>query len=428
MSKLDDRDYAQIGEWLAARRPGYGLTTPFYREESIYAAEIEAIWRRSWLLAGHSCQIPEPGDYFVYEMDRDSLIVIRGDDGVARALSNTCRHRGTVVCEKAAGHAGRLVCPYHQWTYARDGRLMSSRGMQDEIERDKLGLVPAAAAEVAGLLFVCLADDPPDFELARAEFETMIQPQGLAEAQIAQTIDYVVEANWKVVWENNRECYHCNANHPQYVRANFDHYNANDTSEAVRQAMTAAIQRSEAKWGASVHSVTHRKSGMTVFPDPAGRVWYSVNRTPMAEGYVSETMDGKQVAPLMGDYVEADVGTLRVRAVPSMWNHSSCDHAVTTRLVPLDVQRTHVQVTWLIAPGAVAGEDYQLDAVTDFWRLTSEQDWRLCRAAQRGMTSRAYQPGPLSTYKEYNVEGFLNWYVQRLSAWLEGSRADCGPR
>ena len=389
----------------------------FYSDDEVYRLELERIWRRGWLFAGHSCQVPRPGDWFTLEVEADSIIVIRGDDGAIRALHNVCRHRGTQICPPGQGHSGKLVCPYHQWVYGRDGSLLACRGMQDDLDRSTLGLKRAAVEDIEGLIFVCLAGDPPDIEEAREFLAPCLRPQGLSRAKVARTIDYDIPANWKLVWENNRECYHCNANHPQYIKANFDHYNADDSGEAVLTALQAQTAKSEAQWAAAGLAVSHKATGMTIFPD---RHWFSVNRTPLVSGYVSESMDGRQVAPLMGDYTDADVGTLRVRSVPNFWNHSSCDHSVSTMLLPVGPRLTRARVTWLVSGNAVEGKDYRVEDLLPFWQLTSEQDWELCERAQRGVSSSAYVPGPLSTHKEYNVEGWIRWYLRQLGA--EGER------
>ena len=122
-------------------------------------------------------------------------------------------------------------------------------------------------------------------------------------------------------------------------------------------------------------------------------------------------MEGRQVAPLMGDYTDADVGTLRVRTLPNFWNHSSCDHGVSTRLLPGGPQKTLARVTWLVHQDAVEGKDYKLEALTPFWQLTSEQDWEICRKQQIGQNSSACTPGPYSKTKEYNVDAFVRWYL-----------------
>lgn len=416
MTAFTPEQNRQLRDTIAGRKQGYGLPRDFYQSELVYRADMERVWRRGWLFAGHTCQIPKSGDYFTFRVDDDSLLVTRDDDGAIRALYNTCRHRGTELCDDGSGHIGRFVCPYHQWVYARDGRLLACRGMaEDDLDKSQFGLHRAHVEDLSGMIFVSLAESPPDFDAARSCIEPMAAPQGFERAKVAKIVDYTVAANWKLVWENNRECYHCNVNHPQYIKANYDHFNLDDTSPATQAKIDHAIRQSQKKWASQGLAVSHRETGMATFPDADRDLWYAVNRTALAEGYVSETMDGRQVAPLMGDYAAADVGTFRLRTMPNFWNHSSCDHAVSTRLLPRGVHETEVRVIWLVDQQAVEGKDYQLEDIMPFWQLTSEQDWDLCERAQRGVNSSRYTPGPYSSYKEYNVDRFVRWYLQRLS-------------
>lgn len=404
-----------IDPLLAGCRPGWSLPGGFYSGDEVYRRDLAGIWRSGWLFAGHGCEIPNPGDYFTLEVDADPIIVARGEDGVVYAMHNVCRHRGSTICNEPSGHAARLVCPYHQWAYALDGRLLGCRGMPDDLDKSQFGLARVHAREVGGLIFISLAQSPSSFEPAFESLAPLLQPQGFSRAKIAKTADYLVHANWKLVWENNRECYHCNQNHPQYIKANFDHYNADDTGPRIREAIDAVVARSEAKWAGEGLAPTHKQTGMTVFPDAENNIWFSANRTPLVDGWVSESMDGRQVAPLMGDYQDADVGTLRVRTLPNYWNHSSCDHGVSTRLLPAGPQRTAIRVYWLVDEKAVEGRDYDLARLMPFWQLTSEQDWLICERQQRGVNSSAYVPGPYSTFKEYNVAGFVNWYLKMVA-------------
>jgi len=351
-------------------------------------------------------------------VDGDSVILVRQDDGQVRALYNVCRHRGSVICGEAQGHVKRFICPYHQWTYDRSGRLLLWRGMQNGLDKSQLGLHPAHVREVEGFIFISLAQDPPDFEPAYQAIAPMVHPQGLARAKVAKIMDFDVHANWKLVWENNRECYHCNVNHPQYIKANFDHYNADDTIERVAVQLANVTARSKAKWAAQGLAVTRTVAGLTEFPDPDHNIWYSANRTPLVDGFVCESLDGKQVAPLMGDYTDPDVGTLRVRMLPNFWNHSSCDHGVTVRLTPSGLTGTQIRMIWLVDEKAEEGKDYDLETLLPFWLLTAEQDWQICLNQQRGLSSHAYTPGPLSTYKEYNLENFLRWYLQQMASGI----------
>lgn len=416
MSSLTAEEQRSIAELVAERKPGHTMPRALYTSDLVYRAEIERIWRRDWLFVGHSCELRDPGDFVTFAVGDESLIVIRDHDGRANALWNTCRHRGSLICNSSRGSVPRLVCPYHQWAYDHDGSLISCRGMQDDVDKKQLGLLPAQIREVAGLIFVSFAVNPANFDEAAAVIGEIARPQGLDRAKVAKIIDYDVPANWKLVWENNRECYHCNVNHPQYIKANFDHFDADDVNERIQMRMESAVARSEQKWSAAGLAVSHRRTGMTHFPDAERNCWFAANRTALVDGYVSETMDGRQVAPLMGDYQDADVGTMRIRTLPNMWHHASCDHAVTTRVLPAGRERTQVRVTWLVDESAVEGRDYRLEDIMPFWQLTSEQDWELCELAQKGVSSSHYTPGPLSTFKEYNVDAFVRWCLQRVVA------------
>lgn len=401
-----------IAEAVERRVPNHSLEGGFYHREDVYRLDVERVWRRGWLFAGHACEIPYPGDFFTMEVDTDPLLIVRGDDGAVRAFHNVCRHRGSLLCEAAQGHAGRIVCPYHQWSYGRDGRLLAARGMHQGFDRTPYGLVPVHLRELEGLIYVSLADEPDDFEAAQYLMGPAARPQALGRAKLAHAIDYEVAGNWKLVWENNRECYHCDVNHPEYIRANFDRYNAEDTPRRVQGEIALAVRRSQARWADLGLAVTHCDTGMAPFP--SGTTWYSANRTTLVEGFVSETLDGRRVAPLMGDYPDPDVGTLRLRTLPNFWNHSSCDHAVSTRLLPAGPQMTRVRVSWLVHEDAEPGKDYRLEELLPFWQRTSEQDWAIVKNAQRGVNSRAYRPGPFSATKEYNVEAFIRWYLAQI--------------
>lgn len=410
---------AALARALAEQRPGHALGRAFHVDPAIHAHELAAIWRRSWLFCGASAQAPQAGDYFTFALGEDSIVVVRDDAGALHALHNTCRHRGMRVCADGAGHARRFVCPYHQWSYGLDGALLGAGGMDAEIDRSDYGLQRAAVAELGGLVFVWAGPDPQPLGAAQGALEAALAPQGLARARVAHRIDYHVAANWKLIWQNNRECWHCHGGHPEYVRANFD---AAPATAAVREQAQArardhartlgALATAPGSWGAGADE--HADPGLYRFP-AEGR-WWSANRTPLAPGFVTESLDGEPVAPLMGDYPGHDVGTLRVRTVPNFWCHASADHAVLTRLLPAGPQATQVSVQWLVDRDAVEGRDYQLERLLPFWALTSEQDWELCERNQAGVRSPAYLPGPYSRAREYNVAAFDDWYRERVSA------------
>ncbi len=406
-----------LAEALAAHRPGHALAREFHTDASIYDEEIARIWRRSWLFAGFSLEAPSQGDFFSFVLGDDSLLLVRAQDGELHALHNTCRHRGSRVCDQAAGNTTRWVCPYHQWSYALDGTLLGAGGLERELDLSDHDLVRAPVVEVGGLVYVWLGLGAPEpFGGAERALGGALAQQGLDRARIAHRVDYAVNANWKLVWENNRECWHCHVRHPEYVQANFD---AVPDTERNRELSATRAEQHRVALGVqpTVTELTpdeHNQPGLYRFPAP-GR-WWSANRTPLMPGFVTESLDGAPVSTLMGDYAGRDTGTLRVRTVPNMWMHASSDHAVVTRLLPAGPDLTRVSVHWLVDAAAQEGHDYTLDTLLPFWQLTSEQDWTLCERNHAGVRSPAYIPGPYSPAREYNVQAFVDWYLARVCA------------
>ncbi|MFM7817682.1 MAG: aromatic ring-hydroxylating oxygenase subunit alpha, partial [Verrucomicrobiota bacterium] len=192
---------------LPERQDGWTLPQAYFSSPEIYRLDLDRIWRRGWLFVGHSCELRRAGDYLRVDVDVDSILVIRGDGGRIHAVHNVCRHRGSLLCDDPCGHVSKLVCPYHQWAYGLDGRLLAWRGMQADLRREDFGLLTVPVEEVGGILFIHIGSEPRPFDAARTCLEPLLAPQGFQRAKVAKRVDYTVNANWKVVWENNRECY-----------------------------------------------------------------------------------------------------------------------------------------------------------------------------------------------------------------------------
>ncbi|MGC9959914.1 aromatic ring-hydroxylating oxygenase subunit alpha, partial [Roseiarcus sp.] len=167
---------------LQARRPGMSLDRKFYTDPEFYRLDLETLFYRDWLFAGHDCEIPAPGDYFTIQIGDYPVMVLRGRDGSIRALHNTCRHRGSRICSAPKGTVKRLVCPYHQWTYDLDGALIRARQQDGGIDKAEAGLKPVRCESAGGYIFVCVAPVAPSFEPFRAQLERYASPHKLADA------------------------------------------------------------------------------------------------------------------------------------------------------------------------------------------------------------------------------------------------------
>ena len=237
-----------------------------------------------WIFAGFAFEIPNPGDFLTLAVDASPVLVIRGDDGRVRAFHNVCRHRGSQLCRTDAGHVRALVCPYHSWTYSRQGELVACHGMHDGIDKSQLGLRPLHAQVCAGFVYVSLAEAPPAFEGLRARSKQPARPQGFDRARIAKSIDYEVEANWKLVWENNRECFHCTPL-PSAIRE-VELRRLRGGVMPPRQSAGRWRRPSRARRRSGRRRARRRApgGGLATFPDPDNDLWYAATarRSPRA--------------------------------------------------------------------------------------------------------------------------------------------------
>ena len=376
---------ADVDSLLRARKAGWSLEQPFYRSQAFHDLDMERVFRRSWLFAGHACEIKKPGDFFTFDVGGDSLIVIRQDDGSICALFNVCRHRGSVICRAPSGHKRRFVCPYHQWTYDLDGSLLSNTWMPKDFDKSRFGLARAAVRVVAGLIFVNLAEAPQPFEPAR-DLERLLGLQGIESGKVAFQETYDIGANWKLVIENQRECYHCPASHKTYARVQLD----TDVHDPDKQdALAARNSEARQKWEALGIDVSMVRSDSNF-----NGLWWRTNRAPFRSPCISETMDGKQIAPLMGGYPDPDVGNARANTYPNFWLHASCDHAHTMRVIPIDATTTRITASWIVNEHAVEGKDYRVEDLIAFSKLVNDEDRQIVVDQAIGIASSRYRPGP----------------------------------
>ena len=396
---------SRVDELVGQREPGKSLPGGFYTGDEVFEEDLRRVFHANWLYAGHASEIPESGDYFTLRIGGESLIVVRDGEGTVHAHFDVCRHRGSRISTCEAGRTRALICPYHQWVYALDGGLTNARLMGDGFDKDRYRLRSAALREVEGLLFVCLSPgEAPDFEPFAEALRPQLAPHGLDRAKVAARHRYEVAANWKVLVENNRECYHCRVSHPEFRASNYDLGLPGDP-------------RADAGYEAALGSEYARWREMGLAPDDVsfpGGAPYRISRLPLKEGYLTESLDGGLTAPLMGDLTSPKTGSLRLITLPNLWAHANCDYAMTTRLLPLAPEQTRVDVCFFVREDAVEGEGYDPGRVARVWKATSEEDWELCENNQAGIRSRAYEPGPLSPLTEHSVEQFAGWYLDEL--------------
>ncbi len=395
---------AAIGNLIAAQRPGFCLEQVFYRDPDIYARDLERIFLNAWLYAGHASQVPEPGDYFLFEFATESIIVTRDREGALHALVNVCRHRGSRVCLTGKGRARRFTCPYHGWTYGADGTLLAATQMPEDFDKGSYGLKRVSLRLFHGLIFVNLAPDPVPFDTIEAEMSAGLSPYRLDRAKVAHAADYPIAANWKLAVENYCECYHCRPAHPEYSRAH-------------------ALAAPPAQWQKDLERVKARAAEVGLSTDFVDHAWLDADafgterqfwRYPLLHGHQTGSRDGEPVAPLLGELTGYDGGATDIQIGPVLFGLAYCDHVVLYRFTPVAIDRSVCQVSWLVNEDAVEGRDYSVEELTWLWDVTTQADKTIIENNQKGVNSRFFEPGPLSNMERFENR-FVRWYLAAVT-------------
>ena len=370
-------------EELASIRRDYRAATLLpgraYHDPEIHDWERREILRRDWIPVGRAEEAPEPGSYFLAEIDGDQLLVVRGRDDVLRAFHNVCRHRGTAVAENPCGKAVRFQCPYHAWIYDLDGKLIRAKHT-DELEDfsfDGFGLVAVGCEVWQGFVFLNL--DPSAAPLA-AQLGDLVEHMSrfdFGSLRSAKRIDYDVGSNWKFIAENYSECYHCPPLHPQLNRLTpYDLGGDFDTNGA---------------WQGG---------------------WME-----LASGVETMAMEGghRDGRPAMAGIMPLDERRIYYYVVwPTMFLSIHPDYLLVHWLEPGGVDATRVRCEWLFEPGTIADPSFDPSEAIAFWDLTNSQDWHVCELQQRGTRSSSWVAGRYST-EEASVHAFVQMVADRYA-------------
>ena len=406
-----------ISALLDARAEGHSLPAGLYTREDVFEADLEVFFRRHWICIGLECDVPEPGDASVIDIGKTSLIVLRDDDGDIRVMHNVCRHRGSRLLDPGKTIVSKLVCPYHTWTYELTGELSYAPHMGKNFDKECRSLKAAAFKSVGGLIYVCLSDNPPeDIERLIDVMAERLAPYDISNAKVAYESDVIEQGNWKLTIENNRECYHCSANHPElcvsFVDLDFgfdpDALSLEDRAQA-EEHFSLYAERTK-RWEADGYPSAAVEQLVNCTTN------FRTQRLIISGAGESQTPDATAAsAKLLGTILRKDLGDMHLWGHNS-WNHFMGDHAVVSIVIPLSADKTLVRTKWLVHKDAVEGIDYDLEKLTNVWIATTEQDAELVARSHAGIEDPAYVPGPYSPFSETNLDKFTSWYIDRMRA------------
>ncbi len=342
--------------------------------------EQEAIFARSWQLAGHAGDVAAPGSYLTARAGAESVLVVRGDDGELRAFRNVCRHRASRLREGRGDCGKALRCPYHGWTYRTDGSLIGvpeGRGFAG-LDKSALSLLPARAEIFAGLVFVTLDHDAAPLRDGLAGLEARLAPYGIDRLTRFSESSSAQPANWKIVADNYLEGYHIPIAHPGLMRLlDYQRY---------------AVEVGE------------------------GYVWFEAPMRDKPSGNRLERAYQRMLRPMPG-LRDTDRRVWRfVYIYPNTTIDLYPDQVTTWQITPDGPRRTHDTFACYraarpsTAMRAVQRLNHRLNIDV------AREDADLVARVQDGMATRGWRPGPLG-----EREAAVAWFADRVRRDLESA-------
>ena len=361
---------------MSASSPTPTLTRADYISADVFELERRRIFHGGWFFVGHVASIPA-GSSRVLDVAGEQVIVTCTRAGQFHAFANACRHRGamfvdptdpTVVAPECG--AASIQCPYHAWTYGLDGRLLATpRVDRDDVDRDATGLWAYRADVWNGLVFVSLAHDVAPLREWLVESNPALvgfEHLAIADMALVQRTASSAAANWKIVVENYQECLHCPVVHPELVEV-IPHYRTGEVVDAAR-------------------------------PDGA------VEFLNWANSYM-QASTGAAELPLLPGVAPSYEGVYNGTSVfPNLFFYLTASGLVLTTLFPVDPDRTLIVGEYLFAPEVAASSEYDPTDEIAFNELIGAQDIAVCERVQRGVASRAFTTGILTTKDDAVVD------------------------
>lgn len=334
----------------------HALPAPLYTDAAIAAREREAVFARSWQRVAHAAQVRDAGDHAVAEIGGVPLLIVRGDDGVLRALHNVCRHRAGPLATCDGRGANALRCKYHGWTYRLDGALRSAPEMDGARDFDvaAIRLPPAHVAQWQGQVFAALQTPPPLTEVL-AGIDARLGAHPLAEYAFDRHVSYEIACNWKAYVDNYLEGYHVPHIHPALNRM-----------------------------------LDYRSYTTTLAP------WHSLQFSPLESA----------------DALYGNGAALYYYIWPNMMLNILPGRLQTNRVVPLAPDRCRVDFDYFYPAGRDdAAHRAQDEAFSD---EVQREDIGICERVQQHLASGSYLAGRLNPKRESGVWHFHEIYRRAL--------------
>ena len=354
------------------------LERNYYVNPEILQKEYENLFLNKWICAGRSLNLAENGQYKVINIDTESVIVLRDQNGDLKAHFNVCRHRGTRICKNESGQFSKSIqCGYHGWTYDLKGKLTGAPHMDavDGFKKDDYPLHAVALAEWEGFIFINLSDEPEDFYSIFSPIKDRFSPWNISDLVVKETKNYQVKGNWKLVIQNYCECYHCPILHPEL---------------------------------AAIHNYMGGRNDLHEGPFLGGYMDFNDDKN-------SITASGKLCCPPLDGVTDKNLNRVYYYAIsPNMLLSLHPEYVMYHTVWPDGVDKCKVICSWLFTKDVVESGKYNTQDAIDFWDMTNKQDWYISELSQLGIQSKKYSPAPYSG-QESLLAAYDKYYLSELN-------------
>jgi Rieske 2Fe-2S family protein len=377
--------------YLGLRKLEGTLPTSAYLDAGEYQRDLEAIWYKRWILVCRSADIAAPLAYKVFTIGSQEVLVVRDETGVLRAFHNTCRHRGSQLCQAESGRlkARLITCPYHAWSYSLRGDLVRvpSKSLPEGFLKSDYPLYSVKLEEWRGFVFVNLDEHATD--TAAGTFDESSVSLGnwpLEDLVSGHVYTKVMNCNWKIFWENFNECLHCPGVHKHL---------SNLVPIFGRGLMA---RHDDPDW---------ERHADNDAPEFSGK---------LREGAETWSADGRSHGPQFQGLTDAEraAGQTYAMNLPSMFIVGHIDYVRTVRLMPLGPEQTRLTAEWLFPAQDMPPTG--LDNIVGFGEQVLNEDAMVCELNQRGLHSRRHKAGVLMP-EEYELARFHGWVRSQREAF-----------
>ncbi len=359
------------------------LPALWYLDPSHYARELSSIHSKNWIYVGRENDLPALTLHRV-EIAGLNLILVKDDKGIVRCFHNTCRHRGSELCQHQDTKlkAKLITCPYHEWAYDLSGALQKTPHATTApgFEKSENNLFQAQVKLWNGFIYVCLTNEAPDFALAPDMGIAALDNWPMQDLVTGHRRVKTIRCNWKIFWENYNECLHC---------------------PGIHASLCDMVP-------------VYSKGVMSISEIPGWTPEAKIN-SPLKDGASTWTKSGMPCGPEFSNLTQTQkqAGHLFVTLMPTMYIVAHIDYVRVVSLRPLGPEETELTAEWLFPQETLSAPNFDLANVVDFATTVMLEDGAACELNQRGLRNRRYTGGTLMP-QEFDVFNFHQWVRKKL--------------